>query len=110
MVGDRGCGAGEEPVEAGPPACLALARHGRHGTGVSLAPRLSLYPHRPDVVVLPMAEPSFARAITVWTLPQMAVTSPVAELVDALREAATALTGQVAQDDAVPDDEDRDSG
>jgi DNA-binding transcriptional LysR family regulator len=66
------------------------------GTGVSLAPRLSLYPHRPDVVVLPMAEPAFARAITVWTLPQMAAASPVAELVAALREAAAALTGEVS--------------
>jgi DNA-binding transcriptional LysR family regulator len=75
------------------------------GTGVSLAPRLSLYPHRPDVVVLPMAEPSFARAITVWTLPQVADASPVAELVNALREAAAALTGQAAQDDAVSDNE-----
>lgn len=66
------------------------------GMGVSLAPRLSLYPHRPDVCVRPMAEPSFARAITVWTLPQTAAASPVAELIEALREAAIALTGDDA--------------
>jgi DNA-binding transcriptional LysR family regulator len=61
------------------------------GMGVSLAPRLSLYPHRPDVVVRPIAEPSLTRAVTVWTLPSVADLSPVAELVDALREAAAGL-------------------
>jgi DNA-binding transcriptional LysR family regulator len=66
------------------------------GLGVSMAPRLSLYPHRTDVVVRPMTEPAISRAITVWTLPQMAEASPVCELIDALREAATELTGEQA--------------
>jgi DNA-binding transcriptional LysR family regulator len=66
------------------------------GLGVSMAPRLSLYPHRSDVVVLPMAEPAISRAITVWTLPQMAEVSPVSDLIDALREAATDLIGERA--------------
>jgi DNA-binding transcriptional LysR family regulator len=66
------------------------------GLGVSMAPQLSLYPHRSDVVVRPMTEPAISRAITVWTLPQMAEVSPVSELIDALREAATELTGEQA--------------
>jgi DNA-binding transcriptional LysR family regulator len=63
------------------------------GLGVSLAPRLSLSSHRPDVVVLPVSEPPISRAVTVWTLPQLAEVSPVAELIDALRTVATELTG-----------------
>jgi hypothetical protein len=43
-----------------------------------------------------MAEPSFTRAITVWTLPRAASAGPVAELIEALREAATELTHQLA--------------
>jgi DNA-binding transcriptional LysR family regulator len=66
------------------------------GLGVSMAPRLSLYPHRSDVVVLPLTEPAISRAITVWTLPQMAEVSPVSDLIDALREAATDLIGERA--------------
>ncbi|HEY3883503.1 MAG TPA: LysR family transcriptional regulator [Trebonia sp.] len=62
------------------------------GLGVSMAPRMSLSPHRADVVVLPLTEPAISRAVTVWTLPQTAEVSPVAELIEALREAATELT------------------
>lgn len=61
------------------------------GMGVSLAPSLALFPHRPDVVVRPATEPSFSRAVKMWTLPEAARTRPVVDLIEVLRDAAQHL-------------------
>ena len=61
------------------------------GVGVSMAPRLSLSPHRPDVVVRPTVAPAFVRRITVWTHPAATRTSPVDDLIEVLRQVATDL-------------------
>lgn len=61
------------------------------GLGVSLAPRLSLSPHRPDVVVRPIVDPSFSRTVAVWALPDVARVAPVADLIEVLRDAAKEL-------------------
>jgi DNA-binding transcriptional LysR family regulator len=62
------------------------------GVGVSLAPLLSLVPHRPDVVVRPTAAPLFARRVSAWALPEVAKSSPVADLIDVLRTVAADMT------------------
>ncbi len=62
------------------------------GVGVSMAPRLSLSPHRPDVVVRPTVAPAFARRITVWTLPAATRTSPVDDLIEVLHQVADDMT------------------
>jgi DNA-binding transcriptional LysR family regulator len=58
------------------------------GMGVSLAPALSLTPHRDDVVTLPLSEPTFTRRVTALTLPEVSRTAPVADFLDVLRESA----------------------
>lgn len=58
------------------------------GMGVSLAPALSLTPHRDDVVTLPLGEPTFTRRVTALTLPEVSRTAPVADFLDVLRESA----------------------
>ena len=66
------------------------------GMGIGLAPLLSLVPHRPDVVVLPITGPAFSRRISACTLPELMQPGPVADLVDALRSVATEMTTPTA--------------
>jgi DNA-binding transcriptional LysR family regulator len=58
------------------------------GFGVSLAPLLSVTPHRPDIAVLPTRGTSFARRITVVTLPGTERYETVKDLIDILRESS----------------------
>lgn len=60
------------------------------GMGVSLAPALSLSPHRDDVVTPALTDPTFTRRVTVLTLPEVSHTAPIADLLDVLRATAAA--------------------
>jgi DNA-binding transcriptional LysR family regulator len=62
------------------------------GVGVSLAPLLSLVPHRSDVVVRSIAAHRFARRVSAWALPGVAESSPVADLIEVLRTVAADMT------------------
>ena len=56
------------------------------GFGVSLAPLLSVTPHRKDVALLPFSNPSFARRVTVLILPETEQSETITELIELLRE------------------------
>jgi DNA-binding transcriptional LysR family regulator len=58
------------------------------GMGVSLVPRLSLVPHRDDVISRPLTDPTFARRVTVMTLPDAGRAIPVVDFLDVLRSSA----------------------
>jgi DNA-binding transcriptional LysR family regulator len=61
------------------------------GIGPGLVPRLSLKPHRPDIVARPMAAPAFSRRIAALALPQTHRSSAVDDLLDVLRTTADQL-------------------
>jgi DNA-binding transcriptional LysR family regulator len=56
------------------------------GFGVALAPRLSVTPHRPDLVVRPVSDWSFARRISTLQLPGPDQPPSVSDLIDVLRK------------------------
>jgi DNA-binding transcriptional LysR family regulator len=58
------------------------------GFGVSMAPLLSVTPHRPDIVFRPIRGLSFARLITVLTLPGTEKYETIKDLISALKESA----------------------
>ncbi len=62
------------------------------GMGVSLAPRMSLVPHRHDVVVRPTVAPVFARRVSAWAIPEIAAWPTVTELIGVLRHVAAEMT------------------
>jgi DNA-binding transcriptional LysR family regulator len=55
------------------------------GIGVGLVPRLSLAPRRTDVVVLPLAAPSFSRRIAALAVPEAVRSSAADAMLDVLR-------------------------
>jgi DNA-binding transcriptional LysR family regulator len=58
------------------------------GFGVSLAPLLSVTPHRDDIVVRPTRGTSFAREITMLTLPGTAQYDTIKDLINVLKESS----------------------
>lgn len=62
------------------------------GMGVSLAPTLTLRPHRDDVVTVGLREPTFTRRVTALTLPDVGRTPPVADFLDVLSESAAEVS------------------
>jgi DNA-binding transcriptional LysR family regulator len=61
------------------------------GMGVSVAPALSLTPHRDDVVTLRLGEPAFTRRVTALTLPEVSRAAPVADFLDVLAKSAESV-------------------
>jgi DNA-binding transcriptional LysR family regulator len=56
------------------------------GFGVSLAPLLSVTPHRPDIIVRPISGAPFGRRVIVLTLPGADRSAPVTDLIELLRQ------------------------
>jgi molybdate transport repressor ModE-like protein len=61
------------------------------GLGVSLAPALSLLPHREGIAVLRLARPAFSRRVTALTLTDPRPGTPVRDLLEILAETARGL-------------------
>jgi DNA-binding transcriptional LysR family regulator len=61
------------------------------GAGLGVAPRLSLFPRRDDIVALPMRAPVFARRIAALAGPEGSRSSAVDDMLEVLRAAADEL-------------------
>jgi DNA-binding transcriptional LysR family regulator len=61
------------------------------GIGIGLVPKLSLAPRRTDVVVLPLATPSFFRRVAALAVPEANRSSAVGDMLDVLRATGESL-------------------
>jgi DNA-binding transcriptional LysR family regulator len=74
------------------------------GLGVSMAPALSLVPHRLDVVIRPISRPAFTRQVNALTLVDGPRMAPLADFIDILRQTAEGVRDASSIADLRPGD------